>query len=518
MTISKIDVLDQTSVPGKDSQINCGAHAFKNSLLFLLFHQKLITKETFDNLIKNKQFFIDIETVFKKNGMPTVDLRPEQIIEVHDWVQEGKFNLLHYGIKQEHLDSLNLSRDGNQDITVFELIGYFGEPCLGLNGGSVDLLNAAAVAKFIRQKGEGTHVFAAGMGKGGQYGHWITAIVTKDLQGKFSWQFMDSWHNETSFSTKLIKLIEKVLNKNELQLQTYLVEAYDVCTDLLNRRYNAFFDVSNHTVKADKKVDLEGNKKFCTAKQFYLEQNRDVYGKDLNEMYIFMKKSGWLLSAGKEETVRKKQLYAIANFMYENISDQHDELKNKLGMICKEVSESITKFENIEDVNKEEDAQDVPEENEDIKFKKNIYITQLGLLQLKISDLKTRLLMALGNGETNKHKKLHLAYIAANTLYAALKAEGETYFKNPTLGTYQVFKTNCKKQIEIARKELSDHRGWSEFLSNLALGLTTLGLGILIKGIINHANNRHFLFACKTKSEEELDNLLPCINSVAPVA
>ena len=517
MTHSKIVVMDQTSIPGKEGQENCGVHAFKNSILFLLWQKMLITDATFKNLVKDKQFFEEINAVLKKNNMPVADIRPGQIINFHNLVRAGKFDFSNYGITQDNLNSLNLHRDGNQDITAFELVGYVGEPCFGLRGGSEDLLNAVAAAKFMRLKGEGTHVFAAGMSKGGQYGHWITAIVTKNLEGQLSWQFMDSWHNETVFSKNLITLIEKVLKKTEPQLQMYLIEVYDVCTDLLNRRYKAFFDVVNHTVIAGKKVDMDGKKNFCTAKQFYLEQNLEVYSKDLNEMYIFMKETGWLLSAGKEETIRKKQLYAIANFMYENINEAHDDLKEKLGFICKEVSESISRFENAEE---EVNIPDItePEEGAEIKFKKENYAHQLRLLELKITDIKTRMLLALGNGEASNHKKLRLAYDAASTLHAALTAEGEIYFKNPNRATYQKFKINCGKQIDIAREELSLHRGWAEFLANLALGLATLGLGILIKGAVNHAKHRHFLFVCKTRSEEELDDLVPCINSVAPVA
>lgn len=515
--------MEQTSIPGRDGQVNCGIHTFKNSLLFLLFNKKIINNETFYKLVNCKQFFKDLDASLKLMGIRTADVLPDQFVQLMDMAQAGGFDLSDYGISPENLKSLNVRRDGQQVISTFEFAGYVGEPCYGLTGQSLDLLNAAASARFMRLKGPATHVFAVGMSKGGQNGHWITAIVTKDSKGNRTWQFMDSWYNETRFSGNIIRLLEKVLSKNESELQTYLTEAYDTATNLLNSRYKKFFDVTTHTPIPNALADLTDTKQFVNAKQFYMETNREIYCYELEQMFIFMKTTGWLLSTGEVETTRKKQLYAIANYMLENASDEHIELKEKLGPICKEVLASLSLGKQNKPVEVKpdvpvEDFPDLPAENIGKKFTKTNYIPELDSLQDKIDSLELRLNIALGNGETNNYKKIQLAYEAAYLLKERLIGESETYLKTPTLLNYNIFKTRCESHINDAHKELDQHRGWTEFLVNLALGMATLGLGILFKGAINHAYNRHFLFVCKADSGKELDVYAESFNKTVPVA
>lgn len=514
MTISKIDVMDQRTILGDAGQRSCGIHTLKNSLLFLLFDKKIITNDRFRELANSEDFFIDLNAMIETKKIPTIDTNSTQFAELTEMIHAGEFDLSNYGITSEHLKSLNLARDGNQGISVFELSGFPGEPCYSLHDGHpLGLLNAAASAKFMRSKESETHVFSVGMAKGSKYGHWITAIVTKDATGERTWQFMDSWGNDASFSRNVINLIEKVLVKKESQLQAYLIGAYDVATDFLNRRYELFFDNETHTIRPDVKIDLEKNGIFYTAKQFYLEENLDIYSHDLGEMLAFMKTSGWLVSTGKEETIRKKQLYAIANFILDNVCDENVALKEKLDVICKEIKASLSLPE------KNDPMEDLPENNANILAKKETYAKHLGLLQKKIDALAFRMNSAsLKNGETSKYQKLKSAFDAAELLHQHLTAAGNIYFNEPSAINYQTFKDDSKQHINKALEELGEHRELTEFLTNLALGFATLGVGILIKGAINYANNRHFLFVCKTDSEKETDKLMECISSSAPVA
>ncbi|KGP64054.1 hypothetical protein EP47_03795 [Legionella norrlandica] len=102
-------------------------------------------------------------------------------------------------------------------------------------------------------------------------------------------------------------------------------------------------------------------------------------------------------------------------------------------------------------------------------------------------------------------------------LHKQLNEAGTIYFsKEPTLQTYKTFKKNCDAYIQEARKELDEHRGCSSFLTNLALWIGTLGIGILVKGAINLANNRSFFFVHETDSSKTVKGIEEAINNAAP--
>ncbi|MDI9819399.1 MULTISPECIES: hypothetical protein [unclassified Legionella] len=169
-------------------------------------------------------------------------------------------------------------------------------------------------------------------------------------------------------------------------------------------------------------------------------------------------------------------------------------------------------------------SQNLPSDKQAPKSEAELnFYSQLRLLKNKIGDLSDRKDKAKENFWSNEsiasYFKLHQleeAYQAAKTLHEKLTEKGKFFFNDPTPKNYQVFKGQCEDHIKSARIRLEEHRGWSEFLGNLALGIATLGLGLLVKGAINLANNRSFIFFCKTDSERKLDGIMAAIDSASP--
>ncbi|KTD71891.1 hypothetical protein [Legionella tucsonensis] len=140
------------------------------------------------------------------------------------------------------------------------------------------------------------------------------------------------------------------------------------------------------------------------------------------------------------------------------------------------------------------------------KFYKN-----LALLQNKITDLEERKRKALDDAKGDKndedYRKLNNAWDVATKLHQTLSGQADVYFANPNHDTYKTFKDQSLNLIRDAHHALDEHRGWSEFLVNLALGVSTAGVGIVIKGLINWGCNRSFLFVHQTKSSQLLDKI-----------
>ena len=89
----------------------------------------------------------------------------------------------------------------------------------------------------------------------------------------------------------------------------------------------------------------------------------------------------------------------------------------------------------------------------------------------------------------------------ATFLYAALVGNYGSY-RNQTISLDQ-FKQDCNDNVAVAHTVLDTHRGWKEFLTNLAIMVCTLG----IAGAVNYKQTGHFFFKVKTDSEAKLDQL-----------
>lgn len=105
--------------------------------------------------------------------------------------------------------------------------------------------------------------------------------------------------------------------------------------------------------------------------------------------------------------------------------------------------------------------------------------TQLGLLHNKIRDFSRRMEWADREGAFSDFCELHIAHAAALTLHEGLRDARNHYFrghKNP-----QILKKECAALFKNARVVLDEHRGWSDILTTVMLGLLTLGVGLLAR-------------------------------------
>ncbi|WP_298627848.1 hypothetical protein [uncultured Legionella sp.] len=144
----------------------------------------------------------------------------------------------------------------------------------------------------------------------------------------------------------------------------------------------------------------------------------------------------------------------------------------------------------------------------------NKFKLQLDLLEKKMDNLAKRKEKHRNNPE--QFKALELAWDAANTLHTQLGLAGKTYLNNPTQKTYQTYETRCNKLFKDAHEVLDQHRDWSEFLINMALGVLTLGAGLLVKGAINYAMNKSFFHVHNTETSELLDHIQENIKNPMP--
>ncbi|KTD43389.1 Dot/Icm T4SS effector Wip [Legionella quateirensis] len=74
-------------------------------------------------------------------------------------------------------------------------------------------------------------------------------------------------------------------------------------------------------------------------------------------------------------------------------------------------------------------------------------------------------------------------------------------------GDQQTFNTTCTDVLAKERPQLEKHRGWSEFLINLAIAIPTVGIGLLVKGAINLSQNKSFFFVHQTESSKIVDEI-----------
>ena len=101
------------------------------------------------------------------------------------------------------------------------------------------------------------------------------------------------------------------------------------------------------------------------------------------------------------------------------------------------------------------------------------------------------------------------AYESAMRIYFTLKDAFDTLQIDKD---HAQFNETCRTVIALERPELDKHRGWSEFLINLAIAIPTLGLGLIVKGIINKFHHNAFFFVHKTDSAGIVDEIQETLN------
>lgn len=121
---------------------------------------------------------------------------------------------------------------------------------------------------------------------------------------------------------------------------------------------------------------------------------------------------------------------------------------------------------------------------------------------------------AIGDETDKDYLALHQAWEAATTLRLELGNKADLYFANPTEANLHRFKIQTRALIQNARRVLDNHRGWSEFLTNLVLGVVSLGILVAVKGGINWLFNRPFLFVHDTKSSKMLYDIESYVDDV----
>lgn len=132
---------------------------------------------------------------------------------------------------------------------------------------------------------------------------------------------------------------------------------------------------------------------------------------------------------------------------------------------------------------------------------------QLGSLDNKIENLlgRTNDAEEKYGKDDSKYLSLKSAYDAAKILRKELNDAANVYFNITQVTTeksYKTFEETCTKSINKAKEKLDIHRGWTQFLANLLIGITTAGLGLLAKGVYNLTTNKSFFFVHQTDSSK----------------
>lgn len=366
-TIKQIKVINQTETKDvlDSGQETCGVHALKNALLFLLCQKKIISLKSRNALMNDADFFNSFNAMMAEKAERNQEALPSDLFQIAQLIEKEGLNLKKYGFnfsKYEDVDensfkNLQLTANGNQSISYTNFTGHVPNEEFGSQAFDEqldDLFVALATAKFLKKPGAGSHIFAIGGPKFGMTGHWVNIIVNKNAQNKLSYEYMDSWYNDTTFAPNLITKMAKVLNKSPEELNTYLLTAYDNATHQLNDHFSRTFEVQNGESTL---ID------FAQAKNDFIKIDhfRSRYIKNIPQLLSFMKQSNWLTDGGKKELQKMKQLNSIVIFMLDNAEDPasyYAELRQKFEPIKSELSEAITNLEKkleitVEDIQEE---------------------------------------------------------------------------------------------------------------------------------------------------------------------
>ena len=140
--------------------------------------------------------------------------------------------------------------------------------------------------------------------------------------------------------------------------------------------------------------------------------------------------------------------------------------------------------------------------------KNKIEPTQSASFERKLTLIRKKAQSLRNNG-------YEIAANAADELYTFLSKQ----FDALNFGRLELpeFKENCNQAIKQAHQELDKHRGWKEFLGNIAILILGLVVGLLAKGIINVANDMPFLFFAKTDSAQILDEATESLTTMTAV-
>lgn len=335
--ITQIMVMPQTE--GPHGYETCGYHTFKNTLLSLLFLQEVITLEQMQTYAKNQQLFRNIFTQIKiiQNVQGNVDLTLPMMVHHMHLTKLGQYDFFDSvratpssAPQISDLMRLHLDRDGEQDLSIANIILAPNAPDLGLYGMEEDLFSAAALFKLARNQGHAKHVFAIGMG---DKGHWVTVAMSQQAPNQRQWLFMDSNDNSTRLQQSAVSRIESVLNKSHEALKRYLLDVYVNSSRTFLETYNLHFYAESGEARLYGLHDQN-------AEQYYVknQNNLELQSQWIENRFIFMRACGWLDSTEIEEQKHIHQLYWLSKYICNHIHDHATpiqlEKKARLQPIC----------------------------------------------------------------------------------------------------------------------------------------------------------------------------------------
>tara|TARA_Y100000588_G_scaffold393384_1_gene509147 strand:+ start:998 stop:2554 length:1557 start_codon:yes stop_codon:yes gene_type:complete len=153
----------------------------------------------------------------------------------------------------------------------------------------------------------------------------------------------------------------------------------------------------------------------------------------------------------------------------------------------------------------EKSTPDVPRQAlTDKKEDKNEMVARPNISHLAEITLKSQLATLKFKAQALRKKGHTSAYNSAMSIHNEIM---NAYEKLQSDDDVETFKSTSHQAIKEHRPILDKHRGWSEFLINLTLLITTLGVGLVVKGAYNLAHGKSFFFAHQTQSGKIADEL-----------
>lgn len=328
--IIQLQVMDQNA--GSGGHESCGHHTYKNTILSLLYQQGVINQPQYDKLLKDRALY---QAIYKQSKRlvrgqgADYDLSLPNLMQLLRNTLNGYYDFEAQGLSRAMLQQLDLST-----FSAVNFNTHIIESLPGHLGLEEDLTTAAMLAQLALSKGPAQATLAVGINNK----HWVTVIVHKDAQQRYSWQFMDSFANQTLYKSSVPTKLEKILNFDREQLNGYLINAYDNSNAELNTRYNYFFDTETGAAIPEILIEEKINDEilFFSAQQ-YFRNNKERTLYYLNNRCAFMSVLNWRESEQPQEQARVRQLCHLSKFMVQCL-DSSDPLRPQFELILTDLS------------------------------------------------------------------------------------------------------------------------------------------------------------------------------------
>jgi hypothetical protein len=336
MPVNTRTVMSQTK--GRAGLESCGYHAFKNVLLSLAFDAGMIDESKLNLLLQDESLFCDIfEKTVTEHHDGSKDVVIPRFIELLEYAARGMLDFEQLPAETQLI--VNAAHRFGGKISVAQCLTGINMPGYGLTGQESDLIVAANIAKLNRAKtiAPVNHVFALGIMGTSSIGHWVCVRLSQDINGVRQWEFMDSWSNQNSYHY-LVDKLERLLDKDEAQLNDYLINAYTNVNDV---NFDVIFN--NHFVQIDGDfMVLEED-----AEHYFFDnlRNLDDVTDYINNRYQFMSHVNWLDKPGEQEKQLIKKLHCITQYILTTCNkletSPRKSMKDELGAIKPEIAQRL---------------------------------------------------------------------------------------------------------------------------------------------------------------------------------